>query len=62
MDLSFLNPRYVVDDDGKQCVMLPVEDYERLINALEQLTDIYNYGQTKQDFDENIQRKFDEEE
>ncbi|MCC6143727.1 MAG: hypothetical protein IT368_07960 [Candidatus Hydrogenedentes bacterium] len=54
MDLSFLNPRYVVDDDGKQCVMLPVEDYERLVNALEVLTE--------DDFDENIQRKFDEEE
>jgi PHD/YefM family antitoxin component YafN of YafNO toxin-antitoxin module len=40
--------RYIVDANGKRVsVILPVEEYERLIEALEELEDIRAYDEAK---------------
>jgi PHD/YefM family antitoxin component YafN of YafNO toxin-antitoxin module len=40
--------RYIVDENGKRVsVILPVEEYERLIEALEELEDIRAYDEAK---------------
>lgn len=43
-----MSARYVVDENGKRVsVILPVEEYERLIEALEELEDIRAYDEAK---------------
>lgn len=40
--------RYVTDEDGKRVeVIMPVEEYERLIEALEDLDDVRIYDEAK---------------
>jgi PHD/YefM family antitoxin component YafN of YafNO toxin-antitoxin module len=40
--------RYVVDENGQRVsVILPIEEYERLIEALEELEDIRAYDEAK---------------
>ncbi len=40
--------RYIVDENGKRVsVVLPIEEYERLIEALEDLEDIRLYDEAK---------------
>jgi PHD/YefM family antitoxin component YafN of YafNO toxin-antitoxin module len=40
--------RYIVDENGKRVsVILPIEEYERLIEALEELEDIRAYDEAK---------------
>ena len=43
-----MEARYVVDEDGKRVsVILPIEEYERLIEALEDLDDVRTYDEAK---------------
>ena len=43
-----MEARYVVDENGERVsVILPVEEYERLIEALEELEDIRAYDEAK---------------
>jgi PHD/YefM family antitoxin component YafN of YafNO toxin-antitoxin module len=40
--------RYIVDENGKRVsVILPIEEYERMIEALEELEDIRAYDEAK---------------
>jgi PHD/YefM family antitoxin component YafN of YafNO toxin-antitoxin module len=40
--------RYIVDENGKRVsVILPIEEYERLIEALEELEDVRAYDEAK---------------
>ncbi|CAN5273588.1 hypothetical protein BH24ACT17_BH24ACT17_07230 [soil metagenome] len=43
-----MEARYIVDENGKRTgVILPVEEYERLIEALEDLEDVRLYEEAK---------------
>jgi PHD/YefM family antitoxin component YafN of YafNO toxin-antitoxin module len=43
-----MEARYIVDENGKRVsVILPIEDYERLIEELEELDDIRAYDEAK---------------
>lgn len=43
-----MNGRYVVDENGKRVsVILPVEEYERMVEELEELEDIRAYDEAK---------------
>jgi len=43
-----MSARYVVDENGKRVsVILPIEEYERLIETLEDLEDIRAYDEAK---------------
>ena len=43
-----MSARYVVDKNGKRIeVIMPVEEYERLVEALEELEDIRLYDEAK---------------
>ena len=43
-----MSARYVVDENGKRVsVILPVEEYERLLEELEELEDIRLYDEAK---------------
>ena len=43
-----MEARYIVDENGKRTdVILPVEEYERLIGALEDLEDVRLYDEAK---------------
>ena len=43
-----MEARYIVDEDGKRVsVILPIEEYERLIEALEDLDDVRVYDEAK---------------
>ena len=43
-----METRYIVDENGKRVsVVLPVEEYERLIEALEDLEDARAYDEAK---------------
>ena len=43
-----MEARYVVDENGKRVsVILPIEEYERLIEALEDLDDVRAYDEAK---------------
>jgi PHD/YefM family antitoxin component YafN of YafNO toxin-antitoxin module len=43
-----MEARYIVDESGKRVsVILPIEEYERLIEALEELEDIRAYDEAK---------------
>ena len=43
-----LNPRFVVDKDKKpSAVLLPIEEWERILEALEELDDIQAYDRAK---------------
>jgi PHD/YefM family antitoxin component YafN of YafNO toxin-antitoxin module len=40
--------RYVTDENGKRVeVIMPVEEYDRLLKALEDLEDVRLYGEAK---------------
>ncbi len=43
-----MNGRYVVDENGKRvAVLLEIEEYERMIEELEELEDILAYREAK---------------
>ena len=43
-----MSARYVVDENGKPVsVILPVEEYERMVEELEELEDILAYREAK---------------
>jgi PHD/YefM family antitoxin component YafN of YafNO toxin-antitoxin module len=43
-----MEARYIVDENGKYVsVILPIEEYERLIEALEDLEDVRLYDEAK---------------
>ena len=43
-----MEARYIVDEDGNRTdVILPVEEYERLIEALEDLEDVRLYDEAR---------------
>jgi PHD/YefM family antitoxin component YafN of YafNO toxin-antitoxin module len=43
-----MEARYIVDENGKRVsVILPVEEYERLLEELEELEDIRAYDEAK---------------
>ena len=43
-----MSARYVVDENGKRVsVTLPVEEYERMLEALEELKDLRLYDEAK---------------
>jgi PHD/YefM family antitoxin component YafN of YafNO toxin-antitoxin module len=43
-----MNARYVVDENGKRVsVILPIEEYESMIEELEELGDIRAYDEAK---------------
>jgi PHD/YefM family antitoxin component YafN of YafNO toxin-antitoxin module len=43
-----MEARYIVDENGKRTdVILPLEEYERLIEALEDLEDVRLYDEAK---------------
>lgn len=45
-----MNPQYITDMDGKKLsVILPMEDYLQLMEALEDLEDIRLYDEAKAD-------------
>ena len=46
-----MGARYVVDENGKHVsIILPIEEYERLIEALEDLEDVRHYDEAKAAF------------
>jgi hypothetical protein len=52
-----MNARYVVDENGKRVsVILPIEEYERLIDALEELQDIRAYDEAKAELEHGEDR------
>jgi len=52
-----MRARYVVDENGKRVsVILPIEEYERLIEALEELEDIRAYDEAKAELDHGEDR------
>jgi hypothetical protein len=43
-----MSARYIVDENGKRVsVILPIEEYERLIESLEDLEDVRAYDEAK---------------
>jgi len=51
-------PRYIVDDQGKKvAIILDIEEYERLLEELEELDDIRAYDEAKAEGDEFIPAK-----
>ena len=42
-----LHPQYIKDTAGKQLVVLPANEYNNLINELEELDDIKLYDEAK---------------
>ena len=43
-----MEARYIVDENGKRVsVILPIEEYERLLQELEELEDIRAYDEAK---------------
>jgi PHD/YefM family antitoxin component YafN of YafNO toxin-antitoxin module len=50
-----LHPEYVVDDNDKtRAVILPVDEWERVIDELEELEDIRLYDAAKQKGGESV--------
>jgi len=50
-----LHPEYVVDDkDKRKAVVLPVEEWEKVIDELEELEDIRLYDAAKQETGEAV--------
>ena len=50
-----LHPEYVVDDqDNRKAVVLPVEEWEKVLDELEELDDIRLYDVAKQDAEEAV--------
>lgn len=50
-----LHPEYVVDEkDKRRAVVLPVEEWEKVIDELEELEDIRLYDAAKQDTGEAV--------
>ena len=50
-----LHPEYVVDDkDKRKAVLLPVEEWEQIVDELEELEDIRLYDAAKEDAGEAI--------
>lgn len=50
-----LHPEYVVDDqDKRKAVVLPVEEWERVLDELEELEDIRLYDVVKQETGESV--------
>lgn len=50
-----LHPEYVVDDqDKRKAVVLPVEEWEKVIDELEELEDIRLYDAAKQEAGESV--------
>ncbi|MFM9951604.1 MAG: hypothetical protein ACKV1O_26965 [Saprospiraceae bacterium] len=48
--MKMMKPQYITDTDGKKLsVILPLEDYVQLIEALEDLEDIRLYDEAKAD-------------
>lgn len=48
-----LHPEYVVDDDDKKrAVLLPVEEWEKVMDELEELEDIRLYDAVKKEGEE----------
>ena len=44
--------RYITDEDGKRLeVIMPVEEYERLVEALEDLNDVRIYDEAQAEID-----------
>ncbi len=43
-----MEARYIVDENGKRVgVILPVEEYERMVEALEEVEDVRAYDEAK---------------
>ncbi len=50
-----LHPEYVVDDkDKRKAVVLPVEEWEKVIEELEELEDIRLYDTAKEQTEESV--------
>ena len=50
-----LHPEYIVDDqDKRKAVVLPVEEWEKVIDELEELEDIRLYDVAKQEAGESV--------
>ena len=50
-----LHPEYLVDDqDNRKAVVLPVEEWEKVIDELEELDDIRLYDAAKQEAGEAV--------
>lgn len=50
-----LHPEYVVDDnDRKKAVLLPVEEWEKVVDELEELEDIRLYDAAKEQAEEAV--------
>ena len=50
-----LHPEYVVDDkDKRKAVLLPVDEWERVVDELEELEDIRLYDAAKEEAGEAI--------
>ena len=47
-----INPQYIIDSTGKKSmVILPVKEFETIMEALEDLEDVRMYDKAKQDDD-----------
>jgi len=54
-DMVRLHPEYVVDDqDKRKAVVLPVEEWEKVMDELEELEDIRLYDVAKQEAGEAV--------
>lgn len=50
-----LNPRYVIDDTGKRIsVILPIEEFQSILEELEELEDTRLYDEAKADHEPSI--------
>ena len=56
-----LHPEYVVDDsDRKKAVLLPVEEWEKVVDELEELEDIRLYDAAKEQAVKEIEQEYGE--
>lgn len=55
MQMNTQNPQYITDSTGnKLSVILPVKEYQKMIEELEELKDIRLYDEAKKDAGENL--------
>lgn len=53
--LTLIKPRYITDENGEKIsVILPVDEYERIIHELEDADDVKLYDKVKKEKQESI--------
>jgi hypothetical protein len=49
--MTTINPQYITDTAGKKLVVLPLEEFDKLIDELEDIEDVKLYDEAKKNDD-----------